>query len=574
MEARICRICGASFIPAKPAQHVCDAVHTRPCPVCGKPVAFKRPSDPIRTCSKECQWELTRQTNIDRRGVPYPMQDADVRKRHETSMLDAHGVSHPLQSSEIKAKAIKSNLERYGTEWALGSPDVHEKIKATMAEKYGAPTTLQSEELRKAVIATVRKKYGCDNVMQTETVKQKVRSTNQRRYGVPNPMQLKPIRDRAVAARIAKHGEYWSDSMRQKAEQKWMQHYGVRNPSLSKAVIDRITKTFQERYGKDREIQIPEFRFKMMESVRIKYGVPYYVLSDEYRAKHSHVRISNINKKIGEMLSDAGHTVEYEFTVGLRSYDLYLPELNTLIEVDPTYTHSQLPSHFSKHPIPIDYHVQKTKLASEAGYRCLHIFDWDDCTKVCDMLTIRTTVYARQCECRVIDRSVAEDFERDNHLQGCCRGQDYCYGLYHSGQLVSVMTFGRPRFNKNYEYELLRLCTLRKYRVVGGAEKMLKQFVSSINPRSIISYCDIAKFTGDVYRRLGFTHVKNTAPNMVWSKGRAKITNNLLLRRGFDQLFNTSYGKSISNNELMLRHGWRPVYDCGQMVFELRFDHV
>ena len=35
-------------------------------------------------------------------------------------------------------------------------------------------------------------------------------------------------------------------------------------------------------------------------------------------------------------------------------------------------------------------------------------------------------------------------------------------------ELVAVMTFGKPRFNKNYEYELIRYAT--KYKVIGRSK--------------------------------------------------------------------------------------------------------
>ena len=59
-------------------------------------------------------------------------------------------------------------------------------------------------------------------------------------------------------------------------------------------------------------------------------------------------------------------------------------------------------------------------------------------------------------------------------------------------------------------------------------------------------------------------HDSDTEPNKIWSKENKKITNNLLLSRGYDQLFNANYGKGTSNEELMLKDGWLPVYDCGQ----------
>lgn len=50
-------------------------------------------------------------------------------------------------------------------------------------------------------------------------------------------------------------------------------------------------------------------------------------------------------------------------------------------------------------------------------------------------------------------------------------------------------------------------------------------------------------------------------------KTEQHITDNLLRQRGFDQLFNTNYGKGTSNEELMLEHDFLPIYDCGQITF-------
>ena len=44
-------------------------------------------------------------------------------------------------------------------------------------------------------------------------------------------------------------------------------------------------------------------------------------------------------------------------------------------------------------------------------------------------------------------------------------------------ELIEVMTFGKPRYNKKYEWELLRLCTKFGYIVSGGANKLIKYFI-------------------------------------------------------------------------------------------------
>lgn len=96
---------------------------------------------------------------------------------------------------------------------------------------------------------------------------------------------------------------------------------------------------------------------------------------------------------------------------------------------------------------------------------------------------------------------------------------------------------------------------------------MMEAFIEEVTPKSILSYCDLAKFTGSVYINLGFQHVRNTPPQVVWSKGARNITANHLRKHGYDQLFGTNFGKGTSNEELMLNDGWLPVYDCGQAVY-------
>ena len=135
--------------------------------------------------------------------------------------------------------------------------------------------------------------------------------------------------------------------------------------------------------------------------------------------------------------------------------------------------------------------------------------------------------------------------------------------------LVEVMTFGKPRYNKKYEYELLRLCTHKDYTITGGSEKLFKYFIEQYNPSSIISYCDKSKFTGNVYGRLGFKLSGEAKPSKHWYNIQTNqhITDNLLRQRGFDQLFGTNYGKGTSNEMLMIEHGFVEVYDCGQSTY-------
>ena len=52
------------------------------------------------------------------------------------------------------------------------------------------------------------------------------------------------------------------------------------------------------------------------------------------------------------------------------------------------------------------------------------------------------------------------------------------------------MTFGKTRFSKKYEWELLRFCSKLNYHVVGAAGKLLSYFEKTYQPKSLVSYAD------------------------------------------------------------------------------------
>ena len=78
------------------------------------------------------------------------------------------------------------------------------------------------------------------------------------------------------------------------------------------------------------------------------------------------------------------------------------------------------------------------------------------------------------------------------------------------------MTFGKPRFNKNYEYELIRYASKSGYHVLGGAGKLLKYFERNYKPKSIITYADRSYSQGNMYKQLGFNLLNISEPNFIW----------------------------------------------------------
>lgn len=138
------------------------------------------------------------------------------------------------------------------------------------------------------------------------------------------------------------------------------------------------------------------------------------------------------------------------------------------------------------------------------------------------------------CELREIDRQTAQKFLIDYHPQNYTN-DTIRLGLFYNNVLVEVMTFGKPRYNKKFDWEILRVC---------------------------------AK-PGKVYENLGFKLLKTASPTRHWYNPKVKqhFTDAFLWKKGFDRLFGTDYGKQTSNTKLMLEHGFVEIYDCGQATY-------
>lgn len=462
-------------------------------------------------------------------------------KAKET-FLKKYGVDNPSKSKEVYDKVRKTNLERYGHFCSAQSEVVKEKIKATNLKKYGVEYSFQAEEVKEKIKATSLERYGVDNPSKSNIIKDRIVESNRRNLGVDYPMQSKEVMDKSRVTSLHKYGTEYpnqSEIVKQHIKESSLRIYGVGHPFMSDVVIDKVLKTNLDRYG-----------------------VPCYLMLTK---KWKEANDSKPNRDFADLLDSNNINYEREFRCGKYSYDFKIG--NNLVEINPTATHNTHFNPYGKNRVDDMYHFNKSNVAKDSGYHVIHVFDWDDKSKIINLLKRRDTVYARDCEVRFVDALECNQYLITYHLQGKCNNQTIRLGLYYNNQLVSLMTFGTARYNKKYEYELLRYCA--SHNVVGGAEKLFKYFVNNYKPNSIVSYCDTSKFRGKVYDTLGFKLDTINSPSCHWYsvKEDRHITDNLLRMQGYDRLFKENHGKGTSNEELILSRGYLSVYDCGQATY-------
>ena len=187
-----------------------------------------------------------------------------------------------------------------------------------------------------------------------------------------------------------------------------------------------------------------------------------------------------------------------------------------------------------------------------------------------------TTIFARKCEIREVAPNVKNQFLDQNHIQG--RDQSfYKYGLYYQNELVSIMTFRKPRtaigktnVNNGDTWELIRFCNKKYTNVIGAASRLLKHFIREVQPYHVYSFADNrwSSPISNLYLTCGFKHV-STSQHGYW------YTNDYMSR---EHRFNYNKGalkkmgldtENHTEVELMRNMGYHRVWDCGVTRYEI-----
>jgi hypothetical protein len=192
------------------------------------------------------------------------------------------------------------------------------------------------------------------------------------------------------------------------------------------------------------------------------------------------------------------------------------------------------------------YFFQNLSIAfSSKNIHLIHI--WEDVwnakqpivkSRILSLLRKSETIPARLTKVRRIDKPMLDKFLIDNHLQGTV-GAKLKYGLFlpkryfrvisdekllieHTNSeeiLVAVASFSNAKkiMRNDQEFrshELIRFANLKGFTVVGGLDKLLKNFIREQNPDDIMTYADADWSDGKNYEKLGFERIEQTKPLM------------------------------------------------------------
>jgi hypothetical protein len=479
--------------------------------------------------------EKRNQTNLERYGHTNPALNSTVKEKIRNTVQEKYGASTPLESPMVVEKIRQKNLETLGVEFPFQSSKVQDQSKQTFLKNHGEPNRMQI-----ARAAWAQQHHG-QNPFEVASVRQRAFDTMLEKYGAPYAFQVPELYQKHADTHFLRWGRANAAQMHLSDEQfqllsdpvklsAALQSHTVSDLATSTGIRKSLLMRYHDRY------QLGVIPHKSRSS-----------FEDEIAAfldRHQ-IAYSKNNKKLIAPL-------ELDFVIGNR----------WAIEFNGLYWHSELGG--SKNP---QYHQYKMRQCEERGIQLITIWEdeWIEKTPLCQSVILshvgsNNKIAGRKCTIQEVQANEMAAFLKTHHLQGHSNASVNLV-LEQGGEILSAMTFARPRYNKNIQWELLRAASAMNCTVQGGASRLWNHFVKTRNPENVVSYCDRRWFTGRIYQQLGFEKTVSGRPTYWYTDYQRRYH-----RSGFTkkQLVLEGADKTCTEWQIMQSRGWDRVWDCGQ----------
>ena len=507
-----------------------NSIITAQCDYCNnkKSVSYKeynrnKSLGDMYSCSRKCSVSKSIKSNLEKYGVENIFQSEKIKDKIKDINLDKYNVEHYSQTKEYKEKVKTTHLDKYG-KYYRNTDDYKESYKKTCLDKYGVEHFSKTSEYKEKFKTTSLEKYGVEHYNKTDEYNKKCKSTSMEKYGVEHHTKSETYHSNTKIGKDINYINYIN--------------YGI---SLFKCDKGHTFDIYIDNYiARDKK--------------RIPLCTVCNPIGDSKSIKENEIfeYIKSIYK--GEIITSYRDKLEI---------DIYLPELNLGFEFNGLYWHS---NKFKEK----NYHSNKTNYFKDNGIRIIHIWE-DDWTFKTDIVKSQISnllknntkkIFARKCIIKEVDTKIARQFLDDHHIQSKVNST-IKLGLYFEDELVSIMTFDTFEGRKKMEeggYNLSRFCNKINTNVVGGASKLLKNFLNTYNPTRIVSYADKDWSIGSLYYILGFENIGDNDPDYKY------IVENKRVHK-------SRYKKSKLKTELTEEKateklGILKIYDCGKLKFE------
>lgn len=356
--------------------------------------------------------------------------------------------SDPVKVRAITEKQRKDCQEQYGVDWHAKRPEVRKRIKRTCAERHGFENPMQNKEIAKRSSQERRKNRSPEDIQANfPRFKQRLKE----KFHIEILLEQKDfvgVTDKRYHNfRCLECGNQFTKRI----------HYGEH---LTCRVCHPVIKTF---------------------------------MSNEERAV----------KDLASSFTDSIVRQSDKSTINPYEIDIVFPELGIAIDYGGLYWHSEV----SREKRPL-YHMHKTNRAMRKGYRLLTIFsdEWKLNKRMVEhqlkVILSKNEIDATKCVIEEMDTDFVNEVHSDYNPNGAAQDRGISFGIYHGGDLVSVLTVvdgiverktDFTRLNgvyQNFAAEIKNHLGLEKLTVIGDRRwESPPKGVESIRFKKPLPYC-------------------------------------------------------------------------------------
>lgn len=459
-------------------------------------------------------------------------------------------------NKDKKLLVEKTNMSKYGTRYPLMCKEIQQKSSKTLIDKYGVDNASKSELIKQKKIKTSLTNFNTNHPLQNENILNKLKSNLIEKYGVDNVQKCHSV-------------------LEKRKNTKRINHYNTILNKFSHKVLPLFSENEYKKSGSDFVYLFKCVLCNLEFESSIKNGrIPRCLNCYPFLSGYS-----NLEKEVVSFINELGINNIQENTKKIippLELDIYLPDYNIALEFNGLYWHGEIQSGNDK-----TYHYNKTYECFKRGIKLIHIFEdeWINKSEIIksiikNNINKSNKIYARKCSIKILDNKVAEIFYNENHLQGYIPSK-YHIGLYYNDELISSMSFSKPRSiygnnNKNYEYELIRFCNKISFNVIGGASRLFQFFIKNYNCNSIFTYSDISKsgldYESNVYYKLGFKYLNISDPNYWYIIDNNREYRYKYQKKNLEKLL-PIYNNLLTEWENMQNNNIDRIWDCGNLRF-------
>lgn len=462
---------------------------------------------------------------------------------------DQHGLGDvpkcPICGKPVKLLSLFKGYTTYcSNKCATLDPIRQEKIQATTLKKYGVRHALQSDKIKEKFKHTCIAKFGVDNPTKNTNIATKAQRTMIERYGGVGSASPE-LNRRSVNAR--------------------------RNNRLKSSITPNHVG-----YTDDGQWIMKCERCELCPGCNGTYQIWSGNYFDRIRLGHqlctkinpvdpNKVKGTTIELFIRDILDKHGipYKTNVRNIVPPKEIDIFCPDHNIAIECNGVYWHSMKPT---------NYHKEKFDACKAQGIQLLTI--WEDWVQnkpaiVESLVLSKFGIYnerigARECDVVEVSSKRAQQFFETNHIQGKCKSK-VRLGLECAGKLVAVMAFNnRSKMSGCKEaegWELIRFCSLLNTQIIGGAERLLKHFISQNKPSKIVSFSSNDISMGQLYKRLNFEEYSSSLAYWYIQQDTLKRYHRTSFCK--TRLHEMGFDTSMSEREIMEQLPYWRIYDSG-----------